>query len=108
MALLGAVFLMFTTGLSFDIRGFRKLGATPFLLAGSGVAASFLLGLGLGFAAGWSLLAATFLGLILTSTSTTLALKILADSGFGGVRGADVITAAILIDDTSSPSPLRP
>jgi Kef-type K+ transport system membrane component KefB len=99
LALLGAVFLMFTTGLSFDIRGFRKLGATPFLLAGSGVAASFLLGLGLGFAAGWSLLGATFLGLILTSTSTTLALKILADSGFGGVRGADVITAAILIDD---------
>src|SRR2546427_6962271 len=64
LALLRAVFLMFTTGLSFDIRGFRKLGATPFLLAGSGVAASFLLGLGLGFAAGWSLLAATFLGLI--------------------------------------------
>src|SRR5712691_12323702 len=59
LALLGAVFLMFTTGLSFDIRGFRKLGATPFLLAGSGVAASFLLGLRLGLDAGWRLLAAT-------------------------------------------------
>jgi len=27
LALLGAVFLMFSTGLSYDIRGFRKLGA---------------------------------------------------------------------------------
>ena len=37
LAVLGAVFLMFTTGLSFDIRNFRKLGAWPFLLAIAGV-----------------------------------------------------------------------
>src|SRR5205823_5640439 len=62
----------------------------------------------------------TFLGLILTSTSTTLSLKLLADSGYGAVRGADLITASILIDDIvalslmtfvvglASPSPLPP
>ena len=102
LAVLGAVFLMFTTGLSFDIRGFRKLGAWPFLLAISGVAVSFLGGLVLGLAFGWAFLPATFLGLILTSTSTTLSLKLLADSGYGAVRGADLITASILIA-TSSP-----
>lgn len=99
LALLGAVFLMFSTGLSFDIRGFRKLGAKPFLLAGAGVGASFVGGLGLGLLAGWALLPAIFVGLILTSTSTTIALKILGDSGLGGAPGADIVTAAILIDD---------
>jgi Kef-type K+ transport system membrane component KefB len=120
LAVLGAVFLMFTTGLSFDIRNFRKLGAWPFLLAVAGVGASFLGGLGLGLAVGWPFLWATFLGLILTSTSTTLSLKLLADSGFGGVSGADIVTASILIDDIvalsfmtivvglASPSPLPP
>ena len=72
LALLGAVFLMFLTGLSFDIRGFRKLGIRPFILAAIGVAASFVGGLALGFLFGWPLLPATFLGPILTSTSTTL------------------------------------
>jgi Kef-type K+ transport system membrane component KefB len=120
LAVLGAVFLMFTTGLSFDIRNFRKLGAWPFLLAIAGVGASFLGGLGLGLAVGWPPLWATFLGLILTSTSTTLSLKLLADSGFGAVSGADIVTASILIDDIvalsfmtvvvglASPSPLPP
>ena len=120
LAVLGAVFLMFTTGLSFDIRGFRKLGAWPFLLAIAGVSVSFLGGLGLGLAFGWAFLPATFLALILTSTSTTLSLKLLADSGYGAVRGADLITASILIDDIvalslmtfvvglASPSPLPP
>ena len=120
LAVLGAVFLMFTTGLSFDIRGFRKLGAWPFLLAIAGVSVSFLGGVMLGLAFGWAFLPATFLGLILTSTSTTLSLKLLADSGYGAVRGADLITASILIDDIvalslmtfvvglASPSPLPP
>jgi Kef-type K+ transport system membrane component KefB len=63
------------------------------------VAASLGGGLGLGLLAGWALLPAIFVGLILASTSTTIALKILADSGFGGAPGADIITAAILIDD---------
>lgn len=120
LAVLGAVFLMFTTGLSFDIRNFRKLGAWPFLLAAAGVGVSFLGGLGLGLAVGWPLLPATFLGLILTSTSTTLSLKLMADTGFGNASGADVVTASILIDDIvalilmtavvglASPSPIPP
>src|SRR5256885_677316 len=120
LALLGAVFLMFSAGLSFNIRGFRTLGVRPFLLAGIGVTGSFLLGFGLGLAAGWPLLPAIFVGLILTSTSTTLGLKMLADSGLGNVNGADLITASILIDDIlalflmtvavglASPAPVAP
>src|SRR5712691_1512423 len=58
LALLGAVFLMFSAGLSFNIRGFRTLGVRPFLLAGIGVAASFSLGLAVGLVAGWPILPA--------------------------------------------------
>jgi len=120
LALLGAVFLMFSAGLSFNIRGFRTLGIRPFLLAGIGVAASFTLGLGVGIGAGWPILPAIFLGLILTSTSTTLGLKMLGDSGLGNVSGADLVTASILIDDIlalflmtvavglASPAPISP
>lgn len=99
LALLGAVFLMFSTGLSFDIRGFRRLGIWPFVLASAGVAASFLAGLGLGLLMGWPMLPAIFVGLILTSTSTTIGLRVLADSGYGTRAGAELITASILIDD---------
>src|SRR5438094_9933015 len=44
LAVLGAVFLMFTTALSFYIPRFRKLGACPVLLAVSGVAVPILRG----------------------------------------------------------------
>lgn len=99
LALLGAVFLMFSIGLSFDIRNFRRLGAGPFLLAGLGVGLSFGLGFGLGVLAGWPLLSALFVGLILTSTSSTLGLKFLADFGLTSHSGAELVTAAILVDD---------
>src|SRR5205809_4166396 len=64
-----------------------------------GVSVSFLGGVMLGLAFGWAFLPATFLALILTSTSTTLSLKLLAASGYGAVRGADLIPASILIAD---------
>jgi len=99
LALLGAVFLMFSVGLSFDIRLFRKLGWRPFLLAGLGVGASFALGLGLGALVGWGLLPSMFLGLVLTSTSSTLGLKFLADFDLTSTPGVELVTAAILIDD---------
>ncbi|GEM_PF-1128448 len=99
LALLGAVFLMFSIGLSFDIRMFRKLGWRPFLLAGLGVGASFGLGLGLGIAIGWGMLTSMFLGLVLTSTSSTLGLKFLADFDLTDTPGVELVTAAILIDD---------
>ena len=45
LAFLGAVFLMFAIGLTFDIRMFRKLGWKPFLLAGFFGAPETLIGL---------------------------------------------------------------
>lgn len=99
LALLGAVFMMFSAGLSFDIRGFRKLGLSPFLLAGFGVGLSFVAGFALGILFGWPFLGSVFIGLILTSTSTTLGLKFLADFGLVNVKASDLVTVAILVDD---------
>lgn len=99
LALLGAVFLMFSSGLSFDIRTFGVLGNKPFLLAGLGVGLSFALGFALGLFVGWSILSSLFLGLILTSTSTTLGLKLMADLGLTDESAYELVAAAILIDD---------
>lgn len=99
LALLGAVFLMFSTGLSFDIRTFGALGARPFVLAGLGVGLSFVLGFALGLLIDWDMLSSIFLGLILTSTSTVLAVKLMADLGLTGESGYEVVTVAILVDD---------
>ncbi len=99
LALLGAVFLMFSSGLAFDIRTFGVLGNKPFLLAGLGVGVSFILGFALGTAVGWDTLSSLFLGLILTSTSTTLGLKLMADLGLTDESGYELVTAAILVDD---------
>lgn len=99
LALLGAVFLMFSAGLSFDIRTFRTLGNRPFLLAGLGVGVSFVLGFGLGLSVGWNTLSSLFLGLILTSTSTTLGLKLMVDLGLTDETSYELVTAAILVDD---------
>lgn len=99
LALLGAVFLMFSSGLSFDIRTFRTLGSKPFLLAGLGVGLSFILGFSLGTLIGWEPLHSLFLGLILTSTSTALGLKLMVDMGLTEESGYELVMAAILIDD---------
>jgi len=102
LALLGAVFLMFSVGLSFDIRTFKTLGAAPFTLAGLGVGVSLLLGFALGIAFGWAILPSLFLGLILTSTSTTIGIKLLQDFGLTNSPGGDLVIAAILVDDIIS------
>lgn len=99
LALLGAVFLMFSSGLSFDIRTFRVLGNRTFVLAGLGVGLSFILGFALGIMVGWGTLGSLFLGLILTSTSTTLGLKLMVDLGLTDESGYELVTAAILVDD---------
>lgn len=99
LALLGAVFLMFSTGLSFDIRTFGALGSRPFVLAGLGVGLSFVLGFALGLLIRWDMLSSIFLGLILTSTSTVLAVKLMADLGLTSESGYEVVTVAILVDD---------
>ncbi|MBU0686204.1 MAG: cation:proton antiporter [Thermoplasmatota archaeon] len=99
LALLGAVFLMFSSGLSFDIRTFGVLGTKPFVLAGLGVGLSFVLGFALGLLVNWSMLSSIFLGLILTSTSTVLGLKLMVDLGLTDESGYELVTAAILVDD---------
>lgn len=99
LALLGAVFLMFSAGLSFDIRKFEILGAKPFVLASVGVGVSFIGGFALGAAVGWDTLSSVFLGLILTSTSTALGLKLMADMGLTNAPGYELLIATILVDD---------
>jgi len=99
LALLGAVLLMFSIGLTFDLGNFKLLGWKPIVLATCGVLASLAAGTFLGLSIGWTPTASLMLGLVLTSTSSTIALRFMGDSQISNMRGADIVIAAILLDD---------
>lgn len=99
LALLGAVLLMFSIGLTFDLGNFKLLGWKPIVLATCGVLVSLVVGTILGLSIGWTPTASLMLGLVLTSTSSTIALRFMGDSQISNMRGADIVIAAILLDD---------
>ncbi len=96
---IGAVFLMFSMGLEFNIARLKQVGIAAFFVAGAGALISFLLGMALGLLLGWSFTAAIFLGVLLVSTSSSIAVKLIQDMNLLGVSGADITLAAIVVDD---------
>lgn len=96
---LGAVFLMFSMGLEFNLSRLRQIGIAAFFVAGAGALTSFLLGLALGLLLGWNLAGSIFLGVLLVSTSSSVAVKLIQDMNLLGISGADVTLAAIVVDD---------
>ncbi|MEM2924227.1 MAG: cation:proton antiporter [Methanocellales archaeon] len=96
---LGAVFLMFSMGLEFNIARLRQIGIAAFFVAGAGASISFLLGFIFGLLLGWGLSSAIFLGVLLISTSSSVAVKLIQDMNLLGISGADLTLAAIVVDD---------
>ncbi len=96
---LGAVFLMFSMGLEFNISRLKQIGIAAFFVAGAGALISFLLGFAFGLLLGWDLAGAIFLGVLLVSTSSSIAVKLIQDMNLLGVSGADITLAAIVVDD---------
>ncbi|MEM2934636.1 MAG: cation:proton antiporter [Methanocellales archaeon] len=96
---LGAVFLMFSMGLEFNISRLRQIGIAAFFIAGAGALISFFLGFAFGLLLGWDLASAIFLGVLLVSTSSSIAVKLIQDMNLLGISGADLTLAAIVVDD---------
>lgn len=96
---LGAVFLMFSMGLEFNISRLKQIGIAAFFVAGAGALISFFLGFAFGLLLGWSLASAIFLGVLLVSTSSSIAVKLIQDMNLLGISGADLTLAAIVVDD---------
>jgi len=101
IAELGAVFLMFSIGLSFNVSDVRRVGARAALLSVNGSGLSFLLGYAAGIALGWGQVTSLYLGLMLMSTSTLITFRLMQDLNLLGMRGADITIASVLLDDVT-------
>jgi CPA2 family monovalent cation:H+ antiporter-2 len=99
LAELGAVFLMFNIGLEMDLNVFKKVKYTSSTILIIGTLLSFGVGLSLGLAFGWDLMKAAFLGAMLVSTSTTMALKFMSDLGTRHSMTMEAVAGSIVLDD---------
>jgi len=99
LALLGAVLILFMTGLEFDASAFWKVGKKAVLLTSLGVAFSVLFGYIIGIALGWSWQAAILLGAVIAPSGTSVIAAVLSSESVVDTKvGTTLITAAIVDD----------
>lgn len=96
---IGAILLMFTIGLEFDYRFLGRIGGRAFLLAAIACTATFSAGFLLGSLFGLPRLENMLIGIFFISTSTTIALRMMDEMGLKEYKNAEVMRAAIVIDD---------
>jgi Kef-type K+ transport system membrane component KefB len=109
LAELGAIFLLFETGLEIDLRGLRKQGKESTLAASGGIFLPFLGGFLLLLFAdayipelvenGEVIDAALFLGVTLTATSIGISIRTFMDLNQLDTSAARVLIGAAIIDD---------
>ena len=103
---LGVIVILFTAGMSTDLRELRSAGKAGFLVALCGVLVPMLMGTGFGWLAGkagWlpgnTFLENIFLGTVLTATSVSITVETLKELGHLDTKVGSTILAAALIDD---------
>lgn len=103
---LGVIVILFTAGMSTDLRELRSAGKAGFLVALCGVLAPMAMGTGFGALAGrlgWlpgnTFLENLFLGTVLTATSVSITVETLKELGHLDTKVGSTILAAALIDD---------
>ncbi|MCX8153362.1 MAG: cation:proton antiporter [Candidatus Bathyarchaeota archaeon] len=99
LASLGAILVLFTTGLQFDASAFWKLGKKAFLITTIGVILSILLGYGVGLALGFSWQAAFLLGAVLAPSGTSVIAAILSYEGMVETKIGSTLLTAVVLDD---------
>ncbi len=105
---LGVIVLMFTAGLTTDIKELKKTGKASFVIALLGVIVPLLGGFGLAAAMGIGkgddlncspMLQHVFIGVILTATSVSITVETLKELGKLSTRAGNAILGAAIIDD---------
>ncbi|WP_295207904.1 cation:proton antiporter [Ruminococcus sp.] len=105
---LGVIVLMFTAGLTTDIKELKKTGKASFIIALLGVIVPLLGGLGLAAAMGVGkgddlactpFLQHVFIGVVLTATSVSITVETLRELGKLSTRAGNAILGAAIIDD---------
>jgi len=98
-AQLGGVLLMFVLGLQFEYNHVKQLGPNGFFIAGVASVATFAAGAGAGWLLGMGFAELLIVGALFVSTSTTMALRLMQETGIERLKNAKLMQAAIVIDD---------
>ena len=96
---LGIVFLLFALGLEFNLRKLRKVGAVAIIAGTVEITIMLALGYGIGRALGWGTLESIFLGAIISISSTTVIVKVLAELGKKDEDWAQTAFGILIIED---------
>ena len=98
LASLGAVILLFITGLNFDAKFFLKSGKNALLLTGCGFLLSLIIGVGVGLFLGWGFEYSFLLGVLISPSGTSVIASILEQRGHPSKSEGLLLTSAILDD----------
>ena len=96
---IGIVFLMFGLGLEFSIKKMKKVGATGAITALTELAIMFLMGSSVGKMLGFSQMESTFLGCMLSISSTSIIIKSFDDLKLKQQKFASTVTAVLVVED---------
>ena len=96
---IGIVFLMFGLGLEFSIKKLKKVGATGAITAMTELAIMFLIGSSVGKILGFSSMECTFLGCMLSISSTSIIIKSFDDLRLKQQKFTSTVTAVLVVED---------
>ena len=96
---LGVILLMFSIGLEFSLRKLRQVGGSAVIAAFLEILLMLWIGFQTGKLFGWSSMDSTFLGAMLSISSTTIIAKSLAELGKTKERFAQLIFGILIIED---------
>ncbi|MEX2683513.1 MAG: cation:proton antiporter [Candidatus Sigynarchaeota archaeon] len=99
ISILGAILLLFMTGLKFDLDSFFKMGRKAFLITTFGVVTSLFSGFVLGLLLGWSPFVSFLLGVMISPSGTSVLASILDQKRMEASETGSLIITAAVIDD---------
>jgi Kef-type K+ transport system membrane component KefB len=99
---IGILFLLFSAGLSLDLKEFKKIEKSSTVVAILGVILPFIFGYITAIWFGYSHMTALFIGTALMATSIGVKAEVLFELGMMGTRLGSLIIGAAIIDDIIS------
>lgn len=102
LAELGIIFLMFAVGLEFNLQKLRKVGPRAAIAAVLQITLMLGLGYGAGMMLGWTPIESIFLGAIVSISSTTIIVKVLAEMGKLKEDYTELVMGILVIEDLAA------
>jgi CPA2 family monovalent cation:H+ antiporter-2 len=99
LAEFGIAFLLFTVGLEIDFKRLKSVGTASLLGAGFQMGLAFASGLGITLAMGLDMLIGTYMGLLLSFSSTMIVAKLLVDRNEIKTLHGRIMMGVLLIQD---------